>query len=65
MPGLTPREVEILALLAEGLTDREMAERLVISIHTVHRHVSNILNKLEVPSRTAAAAYGARHGLGA
>lgn len=65
VPGLTAREAEILALLAEGLTDREMAERLIISTHTVHRHVSNILTKLGVPSRAAAAAFGARHGVGA
>lgn len=64
VPGLTRRETEILARLAEGLTDREIAERLVISAHTVHRHVSNILTKLGVPSRAAAAAHWARHGIG-
>ena len=41
----------------------EIAERLVISEHTVHRHVANILRKLELPSRTAAAAHAARSGL--
>lgn len=63
VPGLTPREVEVLAVLAEGFTDREIAERLSISVHTVHRHVSNILTKLNLPSRTAAVAHAARHGL--
>ena len=48
----------MLRLLAEGLTNRQIAERLVISEHTVHRHVTNILRKLDLPSRTAAAAYG-------
>jgi len=53
----------VLRLLAEGLTNRQLAERLVISEHTVHRHVTNILRKLELPSRTAAAAHAARSGL--
>ena len=54
---ITPREREVLALLAEGLTNRQIAERLVVSEHTVHRHVTNILRKLDLPSRAAAAAY--------
>lgn len=62
-PGVSKREAEVLALLVDGLTDREIAERLSISEHTVHRHVSNILTKLGLPSRAAAAAYAARHGL--
>ena len=49
--------------LARGLTNRQIAERLVVSEHTVHRHVTNILRKLDLPSRTAAAAYAARSGL--
>ncbi|MEX2194045.1 MAG: LuxR C-terminal-related transcriptional regulator [Thermoleophilaceae bacterium] len=61
--GVTPREREVLALLAEGLTNREIAERLVLSEHTVHRHVTNILRKLELPSRAAAAAHAVRSGL--
>lgn len=52
--GLTPREVEVLGLVAEGLTDPQIAQRLVISEHTVHRHVSNILVKLSCSSRAAA-----------
>ena len=60
---VTPREREVLALLAEGLTNREIAARLVVSEHTVHRHVTNILRKLGVPSRAAAAAHAARAGI--
>ena len=61
--AVTPREREVLSLLAEGLTNRQVAERLVVSEHTVHRHVTNILRKLDLPSRTAAAAYAIRAGL--
>jgi ATP/maltotriose-dependent transcriptional regulator MalT len=60
---ITPRESEVLALLVEGLTNRQIAERLVVSEHTVHRHVTNILRKLHLPSRTAAAAHAVRTGL--
>jgi LuxR family maltose regulon positive regulatory protein len=60
---LTPREREVLRLVAEGLTNRQIAERLVVSEHTVHRHVTNLLRKLDLPSRTAAAAYAVRSGL--
>jgi DNA-binding NarL/FixJ family response regulator len=57
-PGdnITRRETEILGLLAEGAKDREIAERLDISEHTVKKHVQNILRKLHVKNRTAAAA---------
>ena len=57
---LTPREREVLRLIADGLTNRQIAERLVVSEHTVHRHVTNLLRKLDLPSRTAAAAYAVR-----
>ena len=60
---MTPRERDVLRLLAEGLTNREIAERLVVSEHTVHRHVTNILRKLDLSSRTAAAIYAVRSGL--
>lgn len=60
---LSSRELEVLGHLAQGLTNPEIAERLVISEHTAHRHVSNILRKLDVPSRTAAASLAGRHGL--
>lgn len=53
---LTPREEEVLRLVAQGLGDRQIAERLGLSEHTVHRHVSNILTRLGVPSRAAAVA---------
>ena len=62
-PSVTPRERDVLRLLAEGLTNRQIAGRLVVSEHTVHRHVTNILRKLGLPSRAAAAAYAVRAGL--
>lgn len=62
-PGITQRERDVLELVAEGLTNRQIAERLVVSEHTIHRHVTNILRKLDLPSRTAAAAYAVRSGL--
>lgn len=61
--GLSQREAEVLRLVAQGLSDKEIATRLVLSRHTVHRHIHSILTKLDLPSRTAAAAYAARHGL--
>ncbi len=61
--GVTRREREVLGLLAEGFTNRQIAERLVISEHTVHRHVTSILRKLDLPSRAAAAAYAVRSGV--
>jgi len=60
---LTARETEVLRLVAEGLNDSGIAERLVLSSHTVHRHVANIRTRLGAPSRAAAAAYAARQGL--
>ncbi|GAA5154263.1 MULTISPECIES: alpha/beta fold hydrolase [Amycolatopsis] len=61
--GLSGREVEVLRLVAGGLSDREIAERLGISAHTVHRHVANIRTKLGLPTRTAIAVHAARSGL--
>jgi DNA-binding NarL/FixJ family response regulator len=60
---LSPRELEVLGLVSEGLTNHEIAQRLVLSEHTVHRHVTNILRKLGLPSRAAAASLAGRHGL--
>ena len=60
---LSAREVEVLRLVADGLSNREIAERLIVSPHTVHRHVANIRLKLDQPSRAAAAAHAARLGL--
>ncbi len=60
--GLTDRELEVLRLVAAGRTDAEIADDLVLSPHTVHRHVSNIRTKLGVPSRAAAAAWLTRRG---
>jgi len=61
--ALSPREVDILRLVAQGLSNTEIAERLFLSPHTVHRHVANIRTKLGVPSRAAAVGYATRHGL--
>jgi ATP/maltotriose-dependent transcriptional regulator MalT len=61
--ALTRREVEVLRLVAQGLSNPAIAERLVLSEHTVHRHLANILGKLGLPSRAAAAVWGTRHGL--
>jgi LuxR family transcriptional regulator, maltose regulon positive regulatory protein len=60
---LTPRELDVLKLVAQGLSNPDIARRLVLSEHTVHRHLSNTLRKLDLPSRAAAAAWGARNGL--
>ena len=60
---LTVRELDVLKLVARGLSNTEIAERLVLSEHTVHRHLANILRKLDLSSRTAAAAWGTRAGL--
>ena len=58
---LTDREREVLRLVAQGRTDAEIAAQLVLSTHTVHRHIANIRTKLDVPSRTAAAAWALRN----
>jgi DNA-binding NarL/FixJ family response regulator len=60
---LSHRELEVLALVSEGLTNHDIAERLGLSEHTVHRHVTNLLRKLGVASRTAAASLATRHGI--
>jgi DNA-binding NarL/FixJ family response regulator len=60
---LTPRELDVLKLVARGLSNPGIAHRLILSEHTVHRHLANILRKLDLSSRTAAAVWGARAGV--
>ncbi len=60
---LSERERQVLALIAEGLTNQEIAERLVVSPTTIKTHVQNILQKLDVSDRTQAAVYAVRCGL--
>ncbi|MFZ5641894.1 MAG: HD domain-containing phosphohydrolase [Bacillota bacterium] len=60
---LTPREKEILALLAEGLTNKEIAQKLFIAERTVKCHLTSILKKLDLPDRTKAAVYAIRQGI--
>jgi DNA-binding NarL/FixJ family response regulator len=61
--GLTPREAEVLQLVREGCSNRQIGERLFISERTARTHVQNILDKLDVATRAAAAAYAVEHGL--
>jgi NarL family two-component system response regulator LiaR len=61
---LTERECEVLNLLARGLNNREIAERMVIGETTVKTHVSKVLEKLNLPDRTRAAVWALKHGLG-
>ncbi len=61
--NLSPRELEVLRAAATGRTNKEIGARLGLSTRTVDRHVSNILTKLEVPSRAAATSYAYEHGL--
>jgi len=63
LPVLSEREREVLRLIADGRNNAAIGERLVISEHTVKRHVSNILSKLHLADRTQAAAYAWREGL--
>jgi ATP/maltotriose-dependent transcriptional regulator MalT len=61
--GLTDRELDVLRLVASGKSNKEIGATLVISEHTVARHLQNIFTKLDVPSRTAAGAFAFEHGL--
>ena len=62
-PQLTPREADVAKLMAQGLTNEEIADQLTVSPHTVHRHLANIYNKLDVSSRVAAVTYCLQHKL--
>jgi DNA-binding NarL/FixJ family response regulator len=61
--GLTPREKEVLALIAVGMTNAEIAEELFISPHTVKNHVTNIYKKIQVEDRTQIALWAIAAGL--
>lgn len=61
--GLTPREMEVLRVLATGATNRAIANQLFLSERTVARHVSNIFGKLRVGSRSAATVWALQHGV--
>jgi ATP/maltotriose-dependent transcriptional regulator MalT len=61
--GLTAREIEVLELVAEGLSNKGIAERLFLSQKTVSRHLSNIYTKIDVNSRAAATAFAFEHGI--
>jgi predicted ATPase/DNA-binding CsgD family transcriptional regulator len=61
--GLTPREIEVLGMVAKGLTDADVAEHLVVSLRTVHAHLRSIYRKLDVHTRSAATRYALEHGL--
>lgn len=63
--GLTEREQEVLSQISEGLSNREIAEKMFISEKTVKTHVSNILSKLQLADRTQAAIYALKHGAAA
>ena len=60
--GLSVREIEVLRLIARGANNQEIAMQLVLSEHTIHRHVANILEKLQLSSRSAAVAEAIRRG---
>lgn len=61
--ALTPRELEVLALMAEGASNKAIARRLGISVHTAKFHVGQVLDKLDATGRTDAVAHAARRGV--
>ncbi|HUG17061.1 MAG TPA: helix-turn-helix transcriptional regulator [Thermomicrobiales bacterium] len=61
--GLTPREVEVLRLVAQGLTDTEVADALFVARRTVNSHLTSIYAKLGVTTRTAAATWAVKQGI--
>jgi DNA-binding CsgD family transcriptional regulator len=61
--GLTPREAEVLRLLATGASNREIADTLVVSVRTVERHLLHVYDKIDARRRGDAVAYALRHGL--
>ena len=61
--GLSPREVEVLALLARGRSSREIGDELVLAVRTVERHITNIYRKIEAHNRAQATAFALKHGL--
>jgi DNA-binding NarL/FixJ family response regulator len=61
--GLTPREIEVLGLVATGMTNTQVAETLFLSPRTVQRHLNSIYHKIGVSSRTAATRFALEHGL--
>ncbi|MEX1078798.1 MAG: helix-turn-helix transcriptional regulator [Homoserinimonas sp.] len=61
--ALSKRELDVLCLVARGLTDQQIARELVLSVHTIHRHVANARTRLGVPTRAAATAWAVQRGL--
>ena len=61
--GLSPRELDVARLIAQGRTSQQVADELYISVRTVGTHISHIFRKLDVPTRSAIAAYAHREGI--
>ena len=63
MAGLTSREVEVLRLVAQGQSNKEIAAELVLSVRTVERHITNLYGKIDARGKADATAYAFKHGL--